>query len=90
MVGARTAAPRHVATAADDFWTSLLEQVADMELACNRRGRDASFLRRSLLLGFGTVQPTTSVEANADQFADPSRTSPIRVAGGRAGVNGSM
>ena len=45
----------------DDFWAALREQVAGLSRACEDRGRDPASLRRSLLLGYGTVKPLADV-----------------------------
>jgi alkanesulfonate monooxygenase SsuD/methylene tetrahydromethanopterin reductase-like flavin-dependent oxidoreductase (luciferase family) len=47
----------------DEFWTEVATQVARFTQACEARGRDVATVRRSLLLGFGTVRPTASLAA---------------------------
>jgi alkanesulfonate monooxygenase SsuD/methylene tetrahydromethanopterin reductase-like flavin-dependent oxidoreductase (luciferase family) len=47
----------------DDFWALIGEQSAAVSAACERHDRDPATLRRSLLLGYGTVRPTDSVES---------------------------
>jgi alkanesulfonate monooxygenase SsuD/methylene tetrahydromethanopterin reductase-like flavin-dependent oxidoreductase (luciferase family) len=49
-----------------EFWDSVSRQASAMTEACERAGRDPAELRRSLLLGFGTVRPTASVAAYAE------------------------
>lgn len=44
-----------------DFWQLVRRQVEAFVEACDRQGRDPASIRRSLLLGFGRVQPTASV-----------------------------
>lgn len=51
---------------AQDFWATLARQSDAVTAECERQGRDPSTLRRSLLLGFGTVRPTDSVAAYVD------------------------
>ena len=46
----------------DDFWDLVAHQVAGFDERCDRQGRDPSSVRRSLLLGFGRVRPTASVD----------------------------
>lgn len=46
-----------------DFWAALGERVAQFDRACKAEGRDPSTVRKSLLLGYGEVQPTNSVAA---------------------------
>ncbi|GAA1960415.1 LLM class flavin-dependent oxidoreductase [Nocardioides panacihumi] len=50
----------------EGFWGAVRDQSARLEDACVAEGRDPATLRRSLLLGFGTVRPTASVEAYRD------------------------
>ena len=50
----------------DDFWQLLGRQVARFDEACEREGRDPTSIRRSVLLGFGRVLPTASVERYLD------------------------
>jgi alkanesulfonate monooxygenase SsuD/methylene tetrahydromethanopterin reductase-like flavin-dependent oxidoreductase (luciferase family) len=47
----------------DDYWAAVEEQVGRMVRACDGAGRDPATLRRSLLLGYGTVRPTESAAA---------------------------
>jgi alkanesulfonate monooxygenase SsuD/methylene tetrahydromethanopterin reductase-like flavin-dependent oxidoreductase (luciferase family) len=51
---------------AEAFWALIREQCGRLDDACERVGRRLETLRRSLLLGFGTVQPTASVAAYQD------------------------
>lgn len=51
---------------ADDFWRLIRDQSDRLGDACAEVGRDPATLRRSLLLGFGTVRPTASVAAYQD------------------------
>ena len=48
---------------AEDYWALLAQQARGFDEACRSAGRDPSAVRRSLLLGFGRVRPTTSVDA---------------------------
>jgi len=48
------------------YWVGVVEQAARVTETCERLGRDPGELRRSLLLGYGTVRPTASVEAFTD------------------------
>jgi alkanesulfonate monooxygenase SsuD/methylene tetrahydromethanopterin reductase-like flavin-dependent oxidoreductase (luciferase family) len=48
------------------FWRTVRDQSGRLDDACERVGRDPGTLRRSLLLGFGTVHPTGSVAAYQD------------------------
>jgi alkanesulfonate monooxygenase SsuD/methylene tetrahydromethanopterin reductase-like flavin-dependent oxidoreductase (luciferase family) len=50
----------------EDFWGAVRAQAGRFEDACVAEGRDPAAPRRSLLLGFGTVRPTVSVEAYRD------------------------
>lgn len=50
----------------DAFWDTLRQQAGRLDDACERVGRDPGTLRRSLLLGFGTIRPTESVAAYQD------------------------
>lgn len=50
----------------DAYWALVQEQCERLDDACEQVGRDPGTLRRSLLLGFGTVHPTASVEAYRD------------------------
>lgn len=56
--------PGSTALDRDDYWTLLAEQAAGFTAACVAAGREPDSVRRSLLLGFGKVRPTTS----ADEF----------------------
>jgi alkanesulfonate monooxygenase SsuD/methylene tetrahydromethanopterin reductase-like flavin-dependent oxidoreductase (luciferase family) len=47
----------------DDFWPLLGRQVDGFTSACAQHGRDPGEVRRSLLLGFGRVQPTASTDS---------------------------
>ncbi|MFF2488354.1 LLM class flavin-dependent oxidoreductase [Microbacterium sp. NPDC058062] len=48
---------------ADEYWALLARQAQGFDEACRTADRDPSAVRRSLLLGFGRVRPTTSVDA---------------------------
>ncbi|WP_017933737.1 LLM class flavin-dependent oxidoreductase [Nocardioides sp. Iso805N] len=48
------------------YWTLVREQCERLDDACEKTGREPGTLRRSLLLGFGTVRPTASVAAYQD------------------------
>jgi hypothetical protein len=50
----------------EEFWTTVHEQVTAVSAACERRQRDPATLRRSLLIGFGTLRPAESVEGFLD------------------------
>jgi alkanesulfonate monooxygenase SsuD/methylene tetrahydromethanopterin reductase-like flavin-dependent oxidoreductase (luciferase family) len=50
----------------EPYWALVSEQCDRLDDACSRVERDPATLRRSLLLGFGTVQPTASVAAYQD------------------------
>jgi alkanesulfonate monooxygenase SsuD/methylene tetrahydromethanopterin reductase-like flavin-dependent oxidoreductase (luciferase family) len=54
--GATTLAP-------EDYWSVVAAQAARLDDACAAVDRDPGDLRRSLLLGYGTVRPTQSVAA---------------------------
>jgi alkanesulfonate monooxygenase SsuD/methylene tetrahydromethanopterin reductase-like flavin-dependent oxidoreductase (luciferase family) len=58
--------PASVELAPDEYWTVVREQVERFSRACEQAGRDPGDLRRSLLLGYGTVRPTSSVAAYVD------------------------
>lgn len=45
------------------YWESVARQSARMTEACASAGRDPGSLRRTLLLGYGTVRPTSGVAA---------------------------
>jgi alkanesulfonate monooxygenase SsuD/methylene tetrahydromethanopterin reductase-like flavin-dependent oxidoreductase (luciferase family) len=47
---------------AEEFWGLVAEQATAVGRACERVDRDAARLRRSLLLGYGTIRPLSSVE----------------------------
>ena len=47
----------------DDFWALLRRQHAAFTAACDRHAREPGSVRRSLLLGYGTVRPAASVAA---------------------------
>jgi alkanesulfonate monooxygenase SsuD/methylene tetrahydromethanopterin reductase-like flavin-dependent oxidoreductase (luciferase family) len=47
----------------DRYWDAVAGQAAGMTEACVAEGRDPSTLRRSLLVGYGSVRPTASVPA---------------------------
>ena len=55
--------PQSVTLAPDDYWALCAEQSRHVDEQCHRVDRDPSALRRSLLLGYGTVRPLTSVAA---------------------------
>jgi alkanesulfonate monooxygenase SsuD/methylene tetrahydromethanopterin reductase-like flavin-dependent oxidoreductase (luciferase family) len=50
----------------DDYWAEVARQGERLTDACDRAGRDPGELRRSLLLGYGTVRPADSVAAYVD------------------------
>ena len=50
----------------DEFWQLLGRQVEGFVEACDRQGRDPASIRRSVLLGFGRVQPTADVGSFLD------------------------
>ena len=58
--------PGSTTLAPEEFWAAVRDQGRRLEDACVAEGRDPADLRRSLLLGFGSVRPTTSVEAYRD------------------------
>jgi alkanesulfonate monooxygenase SsuD/methylene tetrahydromethanopterin reductase-like flavin-dependent oxidoreductase (luciferase family) len=43
------------------YWEAVAEQARRVTAACHEAGRDPGDLRRSLLVGYGTVRPTESV-----------------------------
>jgi len=47
---------------AEDYWALLGTQLAGFSDGCAAAGRDPETVRRSLLLGFGRVRPTASVD----------------------------
>jgi alkanesulfonate monooxygenase SsuD/methylene tetrahydromethanopterin reductase-like flavin-dependent oxidoreductase (luciferase family) len=53
-------------TSPDEYWAGVERQAAKVTEACERAGRDPGELRRSLLLGYGTVRPTASTDAYLD------------------------
>jgi alkanesulfonate monooxygenase SsuD/methylene tetrahydromethanopterin reductase-like flavin-dependent oxidoreductase (luciferase family) len=53
--------PATVALEPDEFWAELRDQVAGLARACEERDRDPASVRRSLLLGYGTVKPLADV-----------------------------
>ncbi|GAA5204103.1 LLM class flavin-dependent oxidoreductase [Microbacterium jejuense] len=54
--------PGSTALDPDAYWELLGRQADGFARACADAGRDPSLVRRSLLLGFGRVRPTTSVD----------------------------
>ena len=48
------------------YWREVAAQTERLADACGRVGRDPGELRRSLLLGYGSVRPAVSVEAYVD------------------------
>ena len=52
--------------APEAYWSLVREQCERLDDACEAVGRAPQTLRRSLLLGFGTVRPTASVDAYQD------------------------
>ncbi|MDH2416561.1 LLM class flavin-dependent oxidoreductase [Nocardioides sp. CER19] len=58
--------PGSTTLAPEQFWAAVRDQAARFEDACVTLDRDPASLRRSLLLGFGSVRPTASVEAYRD------------------------
>lgn len=58
--------PASVQLAAADYWALLRRQVAEVTAACERLGRDPTGLRRSLLLGYGTLRPLESAATFAE------------------------
>jgi alkanesulfonate monooxygenase SsuD/methylene tetrahydromethanopterin reductase-like flavin-dependent oxidoreductase (luciferase family) len=55
--------PAATSLAAPDFWRVVTEQSAAVTAACERHGKDPGLLRRSVLLGYGTVRPTSGLDA---------------------------
>jgi alkanesulfonate monooxygenase SsuD/methylene tetrahydromethanopterin reductase-like flavin-dependent oxidoreductase (luciferase family) len=51
---------------ADEYWELLSAQSAAFSSQCTKAGRDPAAVRRSVLLGFGRVRPTSSVAAFLD------------------------
>jgi alkanesulfonate monooxygenase SsuD/methylene tetrahydromethanopterin reductase-like flavin-dependent oxidoreductase (luciferase family) len=58
--------PGSAALAPEEFWGAVRDQAERFGEACAAEGREPASLRRSLLLGFGTVRPTESAEAYRD------------------------
>jgi alkanesulfonate monooxygenase SsuD/methylene tetrahydromethanopterin reductase-like flavin-dependent oxidoreductase (luciferase family) len=52
-----------------EYWAAVESQVARFTAACAVAGRDPGELRRSLLLGYGTVRPTRSVAEYTEAIA---------------------
>lgn len=50
----------------EEYWSTVADQVAGLTAACAAEGRDPATLRRSLLVGYGAVQPASSVAAYAE------------------------
>ncbi len=46
-----------------EFWELVTKQSQDVTRACERAGRDPHTLRRSLLVGYGSMQPLASDRA---------------------------
>jgi alkanesulfonate monooxygenase SsuD/methylene tetrahydromethanopterin reductase-like flavin-dependent oxidoreductase (luciferase family) len=55
--------PLAASLASDDFWHVIADQGAAVTAACERHDRDPALLRRSVLLGYGTIRPTTDVDS---------------------------
>ncbi len=55
--------PSSTALQPDDYWQLLAAQHRQVTDACERHGRDPHELRRSLLLGYGLVNPLTDTDA---------------------------
>lgn len=49
-----------------DFWVLVTKQSHNVTRACEHAGRDPETLRRSLLVGYGSMQPLASEEAYLD------------------------
>lgn len=49
--------------AEEEFWELVTKQSQDVTRACERAGRDPQSLRRSLLVGYGSMQPLSSEQA---------------------------
>ena len=47
----------------DEYWDLIAAQAAEFSAQCAKADRDPSAVRRSVLLGFGRVRPTSSVSA---------------------------
>lgn len=54
--------PGSTSLEAEEFWSLLRAQMSRFTDECRTAGRDPRSVRRSLLLGFGRVRPTTSVD----------------------------
>jgi alkanesulfonate monooxygenase SsuD/methylene tetrahydromethanopterin reductase-like flavin-dependent oxidoreductase (luciferase family) len=55
--------PASVELAPGDYWAEVERQAARVTEACDRLDRDPTTLRRTLLLGYGTVRPTVTAAA---------------------------
>lgn len=53
----------------DEYWGLLASQASGFDEQCARAGREPSAVRRSVLLGFGQVRPTSSVGEFLDAAA---------------------
>ena len=53
----------------DEYWDLLAAQAARFNAECGKASRDPATVRRSVLLGFGRVRPTSSVGAFLDAAA---------------------
>jgi alkanesulfonate monooxygenase SsuD/methylene tetrahydromethanopterin reductase-like flavin-dependent oxidoreductase (luciferase family) len=53
-------------SAPEDYWQAVAAQSAGMTAACEAEGRDPRDLRRSLLVGYGSVRPAASVSTYAE------------------------
>ena len=53
----------------DEYWDLLAAQAAGFSAQCAKADRDPAAVRRSVLLGFGRVRPTSSVSAFLDAAA---------------------
>ena len=58
--------PSAVTLAPEDYWQAVSDQVRAIEAECAAQGRDPGEMRRSLLVGYGQVRPTSSIEAYLD------------------------
>lgn len=61
--------PAAVQLEPEDYWRAVADQVAAVESECQAQGRDPRDLRRTLLVGYGHVRPTTSIEAYLETAA---------------------
>ncbi len=61
--------PDSVALPEAAYWRLLTDQVQRVRELCEEQGRDVARFRRSLLLGYGQVQPTASSAAYLDAVA---------------------